>query len=194
MSRALLYAAVSLTLAACAAPAAPARVVATEAQLRPDYDAQMRAAIREQAQRDHGEECGVVTVPDRAIIPIEVSGGGLPEYVVSFGRVLCQADGGPTTRWEGTGGDWLQFWVGGGGPPRIMLEQSMYGFSAEPGRVVAQQHGTFCEGGAGPNLCLVTYDWNPRTRRLEIASRRYFDGPEDGTPPPVQYTISDLGR
>jgi hypothetical protein len=190
----LLYAAVSLALAACAAPAGPARVVATESALRLDYDAQMRAAIRDQAQRDHGAECGVVTVPDRAIIPIEVTGGGLPEYAVSFGRVLCQADGGPTTRWEGTGGDWLQFWVGGGGPPRIMLEQSMYGFSVEPGRVTAQQHGTFCEGGTGPNLCLVTYAWNPRTRRLEIASRRYFDGPEDGTPPQARYTISDLGR
>lgn len=193
MSRALLYAA-ALMLSGCAAPSAPARAVATEAELRPDYDAQMRAAIREQAQRDYGADCGVVSVPDRAINPVEVTGGGLSEYVVSFGRVLCQADGGPTTRWEGTGGDWLQFWSGSGGPPRIILEQSMYGFSVEPGRVIAQQHGTFCEDGAGPNLCLVTYLWNPQTRRLEIASRRYFDGPEDGTPSPVQYDGAKLSR
>jgi hypothetical protein len=188
----LLYTAAVL-LTACAADA-PARVVATEAQLRPDYDGEMRAAIRDQAQRDYGGECGVVTVPDRAIIPLELTGGGLAEYAVSFGRVLCQADGGPTTRWEGTGGDWMQFWIGSGGPPRLMLEQTMYGFSVEAGRLVAHQHGTFCEGGAGPNLCLVTYVWNPQTRRLEIATRKYFDDPEDGTPPPMQYGIGELGR
>jgi hypothetical protein len=75
-----------------------------------------------------------------------------------------------------------------------MLEQTMYGFSVEPGRLVAHQHGTFCEGGAGPNLCLVTYVWDPQTRRLEIATRKYFDDPEDGTPPPMQYGIGELGR
>jgi len=193
LSRALLYAAAAVALTACSSPSSPARVVTTEVALRPDYDAEMRAAIRDQAQRDHADECGVVTVPDRAIIPVEVSGGGLSEYAVSVGRVLCQTDGGPTTRWEGTGGDWVQFWSGSGGPPRIILEQSMYGFSVEPGRVVAQQHGTFCEGGAGPNLCLVTYAWNPQTRRLEIAERRYFDRPEDGTPP-VQFSRAELSR
>lgn len=198
MSRALLYAAMLTALTACAAPApgplAPATVVATEAETRPAYDAEMRAVIRAQAQRDFGADCGVVTVPDRAIIPIEVTDGGLPEYVVSYGRVLCQADGGPTTRWEGAGGDWVQFWLGGGGPPRIMLEQSLYGFSVEQGRVVAHQHGTFCEGGAGPNLCLVTYAWNPATCRLEIVDRRYFDGSGHGAAPPMQYGIEQLGR
>lgn len=194
MSRALLYAACAVALNACASPASPPRIVATEAELRTDYDARIRTAIREQAQRDHADECGVVTVPDRAIIPIEVTGGGLPEYAVSFGRVLCQTDGGSTTRWEGSGGDWVQFWTGGGGPPRIILEQSMYGFSVTPGGIVAHQHGAFCEGGAGPNLCLITYAWNSQTRRLEIASRKYFDGPEDGTPPPIQYGIEQLGR
>jgi hypothetical protein len=196
MSRALLSAAVATVLAACASPydaaQAPATVVATEAQMRPHYDAEMREVIRAQAQRDYASECGTVTVPDRAIIPIEVTGGGLPEYAVTFGRVLCATDGGQSTRWQGTGGPFIQFWLGSGGPPRIMLEQTMHGFSVAGGQLIAQQHGGFCPGGAGPNVCVVTYRWDERTRRLEVVSR-VFD--EDGQGlSPMQYGYENLSN
>ena len=196
MSRALLFAALSLLLFGCAAPVdvsqAPTTVVATEAQMRPDFDAEMRRLIRDQAQRDYASECGVVTIPDRAIIPVELTGGGLPEYAVTFGRVECATDGGQSTRWQGTGGPLMQFWIGSGGPARIMLEQTMHGFSVVDGRLVAQQHGGFCPGGAGPNVCVVTYGWDDRTRRLEVLDRR-FD--ENGTGlAPMQYGYDELAR
>lgn len=196
MSRALLFAALSLLLFGCstayADANAPTTVVATEAEMRPNYDAEMRQVIREQAQRDYGGECGTVTVPDSAIIPLELTGGGLPEYAVTFGKVECAVDGGRSTRWQGTGGPLMQFWTGSGGPARIMLEQTMHGFSAVEGGLVAQQHGGFCPGGAGPNVCVVTYGWDPNLRRLEVLDRR-FD--EDGSGlAPMQYGYEELAR
>ncbi|HEX6860916.1 MAG TPA: hypothetical protein VF138_12055 [Caulobacteraceae bacterium] len=187
MSRALLL---SLLLTSCAAPQAPARMVGTEADARPNFDAEMRATIRDQAQRDYAAECGTVTVPDSAIIPLELTGGGLPEYAVTFGRVECAVDGGHSTRWQGTGGPFIQFWIGSGGPPRIMLEQTMHGFSVTDGGLVAQQHGGFCPGGAGPNVCVVTYRWDDRTRRLEVVSR-VFDETGSGLAP-MRYGYPDL--
>jgi hypothetical protein len=196
LSRALLFAACSIWLFGCASPAAeaqaPATAVATESQTRPDFDAEIRRVIREQAQRDYASECGVLTVPDRAIIPLELTGGGLPEYAVTFGRVLCAADGGQSTRFQGTGGPLVQFWIGSGGPPRIMLEQTMHGFSVSDGRLVAQQHGGFCPGGAGPNVCVITYAWDERTRRLEVVERR-FDENGSGLAP-MQYGYDELAR
>jgi len=194
MIKAVQSAAVAALLSACAAPVpqaqASATVVATEAQTRPDVDGETRQAIRDRAQRDYGGECGTVTLPDRAFIPLELTGGGLPEYAVTFGRALCATDGGQSTRWQGTGGPLIQFWIGSGGPPRLMLEQTMHGFSVVNGRLVAQQHGGFCPGGAGPNVCVVTYGWDERTRRLEVIERR-FD--EDGNGlAPMQYGYREL--
>jgi hypothetical protein len=189
-------AAAAAALAACASPIeeaqAPATVVAAEAELRPGFDAEMRRFIRDQAQRDYASECGVVTVPDRAIIPLELTGGGLPEYAVTFGRVLCAADGGQSTRWQGTGGPFVQFWIGSGGPARIILEQTMHGFSVVDGRLVAQQHGGFCPGGAGPNVCVITYAWDEQTRRLEVVERRFDE--DGGSLAPMQYGYDQLTR
>jgi len=194
MSRALVLSACAAAVAACAgaydAAQTPPTVVATEERLRPGYDAEMREVIRAQAQRDHASECGAVTVPDRAIIPLELTGGGLPEYAVTFGRVLCAADGGQSTRWQGTGGPLVQFWRGSGGPPRIMLEQTMHGFSVVDGQLIAQQHGGFCPGGAGPNVCVVTYMWDERTRRLEVITRLFDEN--GGGLAPMQYSYGEL--
>ena len=66
----------------------------------------------------------------------------------------------------------------------------MHGFSVIGGRPVAQQHGGFRPGGAGPNVCVVTYAWDDRTRRLEVLERR-FD--ENGTGlAPMQYGYEAL--
>lgn len=196
MSRALLLAALSLMLFGCsparADPKAPTTVVATEAQMRPNFDAEMREVIRDQAQRDYGGECGTVTVPDRAIIPLELTGGGPPEYAVSFGRVECAVDGGQSTRWQGTGGPLMQFWIGSGGPARIMLEQAMHGFSARDGELVARQHGGFCPGGAGPSVCVVTWRWDHLTRRLELGERTFdLNGSSLAS---AQYGYEELAR
>ena len=160
---------------------APARVVAREADLRPDFEAEITSVIRADAQRSYGPECGRVTVPDRAFIPVELTGGGLPEYAVTFGRVHCEATGGAGP-WTGTGGVMMQFWIGSGGPARLLLEHSMFGFTIEPERLVSLQHGAFCPGGAGPSMCLVSYAWNDKDRRLDVVARRFYEG--DGNEPP----------
>jgi hypothetical protein len=182
LSRALVISALSALAAACVAE--PVKVA------EPDFDSRMRAVIRDQAQRDYAGECGRVSLPDNAIFPLELTGGGPPEYAVTFGRVLCESDGGRTTRFSGTGGPLMQFWIGSGGPPRIMLEQPMFGFSTGQARLIAYQHGSFCPDGTGPNMCRITYVWNDKERRLVAAEHRYFDGGED--PPPVEYDALQL--
>lgn len=147
--------------------ATPTRIVGREtggaAQLQ-----RMKAAIRRDAQASYGEECGTIAVPDHAFIPVEISGGGLPELAVSYGRVEC---GIGRTRFSGTGGVMVQFWIGSGGPVRLLLEHQMHGFTSEGDRLATLQHGAYCPGGAGPDACLVTYAWNGQDRRLDVVGR-----------------------
>jgi hypothetical protein len=133
----------------------------------------VHAAIASEAQRLYGAECDEVRVPERAIEAVELTGGGHAEFAVFFARVQCSADGGPTTRWHGTGGAMVQFWLASGGPPRLLLEHSMFGFSPAddfPG-LITHQHGGYCPDGAGPNICEVVYRWNDRDRTLEVIRR-----------------------
>jgi hypothetical protein len=136
----------------------------------PDMN-EVHAAISSEAQRLYANECGEVRVPERAIETVELTGGGHAEYAVLFSRVQCAADGGATTRWQGTGGAVVQFWLASGGPPRLLLEHSMLGFSPAGDGLITHQHGAFCPGGAGPNICEVIYRWNGNDRTLEVASR-----------------------
>ena len=131
----------------------------------------IHAAIQTEAQRLYAGECGEVRVPERAIETIELTGGGAAEYAVFFSRVQCAADGGPTTRWQGTGGAVVQFWLASGGAPRLLLEHSMLGFSPTGNELITHQHGGFCPNGAGPNVCEVVYRWNGNDRRLDVVSR-----------------------
>jgi hypothetical protein len=184
-----------LLLSGCAAQLAdadaPARPVGVEAAPLPDA---VRAAVQAEAQRLYGGECGEVSVPARALVPVEVTGGGLPEYAVLFGRVGCAVDGGPTTRWQGTGGAMVQVWLASGGPPRMLLEHQMHGFSAERDRLVTLQHGAFCPGGAGPGVCEVIYRWNDKDRALEVASRRLIDDAHPGPEPHLQFGYEAISR
>ena len=129
----------------------------------------LRRAIRRDAEESYGEECGGISVPDDAMIPVEITGGGLPEMAVTFGRVEC---GIGLTRFSGTGGVLVQFWIGSGGPVRLLLEHQMHGFRTDGTRLVSLQHGGFCPGGAGPDQCRVTYQWNDRDRRFDVVERR----------------------
>ena len=156
---------------ACAAPPdRPSQPLGDEPA--PDMNI-VHAVIAAEAQRLYGEECGQVYVPERAVVAVELTGGGGPEYAVLFSRVQCRTDGGATTRWQGTGGAMVQFWLASGGPPRMLLEHQMLGFSPADAfaGLITHQHGAFCPGGAGPNICEVNYRWNDRDRALEVTSR-----------------------
>ena len=197
MLRSLILIALALTACSPAEPPlliddsnAPATLVGREAQTPVET---VRATIRAEAQRLYGEECGTVTLPDRAFEPIEITGGGLPEYAVLFGRGMCVGDG-SSNRWQGTGGAVVQVWLASGGPPRMLLEHSMHGFSVSPRGLVSLQHGGYCPGGAGPGMCLVSYQWNDQDRTLEVAHRRLYDYQHPGEPPRMNYSYEAISR
>ena len=168
--------------------AAPARIVGHEAGGTSHVD-RMKAIIRRDAATSYGEECGTIAVPDRAFIPVEVTGGGLPELAVSFNRVEC---GIGRTRFSGTGGVMVQFWIGSGGPVRLLLEQQMHGFTPMGDRLATLQHGARCPGGAGPDACLVTYAWNDQDRRFDVVGRNLAS--EMGEVPRMRYDYELLSR
>ena len=169
---------------------APATLVGREAQTPVEA---VRATIRTEVQRLYADECGTVTLPDRAFEPIEITGGGLPEYAVLLGRGTCVRDGG-SGRWQGTGGSVVQLWLASGGPPRMLLEHSMHGFSVSPRGFLSLQHGGYCPGGAGPGMCLVSYQWNDQDRTLEVDHRRLFDYQHPGEPPHMDYDYEAISR
>jgi hypothetical protein len=169
---------------------APATVVGHEP---PTPIAQVRAAVRQEAQRLYGDECGTVTLPDRAFEPIEITGGGLAEYAVLLGRGMC-ANLGSSNMWQGTGGSVVQVWLASGGPPRMLLEHSMHGFTVVPRGLLSLQHGGYCPGGAGPGMCLVQYEWNDQDRALEVAHRRLYDYRHPGEPPRMSYEYEAISR
>ena len=152
-----------------------------------------RDAIRREAQRRYGEECGEVLLPDRAYVSLEITGGGLPEYAVLLGRGTCSRHGN-SGRWQGTGGAVVQFWLVSDGPPRLLLEHQMHGFSALPNGVLSEQHGAYCPGGAGPDMCLVRYEWNERRRVLELGSRRLHDDERPGMRAKLQWPYESISR
>ena len=169
-----------LPLSACVAPAdhaaiphgdpqAPATLVGRESDDPAYVLALMKAVIRRDAVTSYGADCAAIEIPDAAMIPVEITGGGLPELAVSFARVRC---GDSASRFTGSGGVMVQFWIGSGGPVRLLLEQQMHGFTPAGDRLVTMQHGGFCPGGAGPDQCRVIYRWNDRDRRLEVVERR----------------------
>ena len=154
---------------------------------------EVRSAVRAEAQRLYGKECGQVTVPDRAFVPVEFTGGGNPEYAVLLGRARC-ARWGASAPWQGTGGAVVQFWLASGGPPRMMLERQMHGFTATGEGIVSAQHGGYCPDGAGPNRCMVQYRWNDRDRSLEVVKRDLVDGVDDDVHPPLEWTYEAISR
>jgi hypothetical protein len=125
--------------------------------------------IRQDAVTSYGAECGTINVPESAVIPLEITRGGLTEVAVTYGRVDC---GIGLTRFSGTGGVMVQFWIGSGGPVRLLLEQQMHGFTPAGDSLITLQHGGFCPGGAGPDQCRVIYRWNDQDRRLDVIERR----------------------
>lgn len=194
MMRSLMLFAVGLLLDACAAPLGDPQAPATLVGQEPAADIEVvRAAVRAEAQRLYGAECGRVELPGRAFEPIEVTGGGAPEYAVLFGRGVCQTAGSSMV-WQGTGGAMVQVWRASGGRPRLLLEHQMHGFTPTPTGLLSLQHGGFCPGGTGAGVCLVTYAWNDRDRTLEVVSRRLFDDDRAGAPPSMAFGYEKISR
>ena len=154
----------------------------------------VRAAVRAEAQRLYGRDCGKVTIPDRAFLPVEITGANNPEYAVLFGRAQCAKWGGTSQRWSGTGGPLVQFWFASDGPARLLLERAMHGFTPTGNGLRSLQHGTYCPGGAGPNPCLVTYRWNEKDRALEVVKRTFIDGARIKTAPRMRFEYEALSR
>jgi hypothetical protein len=182
----------AIACAACAVPAgdphAPEVKVGDESDDPAAHLTRMKAVIRHDALISYGPECGTIEVPDRAMIPVEISGGGLPELAILFSRVRCGV--GPT-RFSGTGGSLVQFWLGSGGPVRLLLEQQMRGFTPANDRLVTMQHGGSCPGGSGPDQCRIIYRWNDRDRRLDVVERR--PASELGVDQQMEYDLDRIG-
>lgn len=151
----------------------------------------VKAAVRAEAQRLYGRDCGRVTVPDRAFVPVEITGANNPEYAVLLGRSTCARW---AQRWSGTGGPLVQFWYASDGPARMLIERPMHGFTATGSGLLALQHGTFCENGAGPNPCLVTYRWNRKDRALEVTRRLFIDGRRVKRSPRMRFDYEAISR
>lgn len=131
----------------------------------------VKAAVRAEAQRLYGRDCGKVTVPDQAFIPIEITGANNPEYAVLLGRSQCSRQ---PQLWEGTGGAMVQFWYASDGPPRMIMERMVRGFTPRTDGIDLLQHGTYCPNGAGPNVCLVAYRWHEKDRALYPVKRTFI--------------------
>jgi hypothetical protein len=146
-------------------------------------------AIRHDAATRYGAECGSILIPSTAFFPVEMTGGGATEVAVSFARVRC----GPIlSRWTGTGGVVVQFWMDGLVGPRLLLEQQLHGFTPAGTRLITMQHGGFCPGGAGPDSCRVTYEWNERTQQLDVVDRQLASTP--GAMESMQFDYETLSR
>jgi hypothetical protein len=177
-------------LAACAptepevlVDAANASAIVVGRQAALPIDTVMDAA-RAELRRREGMHCKELIVPDDAFVPVEVTAGGDPEYAVFLSHARCD---GALTYFTGSGGGVVQFWSASGDVPILLLHHSMHGFSPTPAGLVSVQHGGYCPGGAGPGMCVVTYDWRGPEDGFEVRSRRLYDYQHPGEVPETVY-------
>ena len=141
-------------------------------------------AARAELRRREARHCNELIIPDAAFVPVEVTGGGDKEYAVFLSHARCD---GAMTYFTGTGGGLIQIWSASGDAPILQLSHSMHGFTPTKEGLVSVQHGAYCPGGAGPGMCVVTYDWRGPEDGFEVRSRRLYDDTHRGTPPPIAY-------
>lgn len=142
------------------------------------------AAARAELRRREGKHCQQLTIPDGAFVPVEVTGGGDPEYAVFLSHARCD---GALTYFTGTGGGVVQIWSAGGGAPILRMHHSMHGFTPTRGGLMSVQHGAYCPGGAGPGMCVVNYVWRGPDDGFEVRSRRLYDYQHPGRVPATAY-------
>ena len=141
-------------------------------------------AARAELRRREGANCKELIIPDEAFVPVEVTGGGDSEYAVFLSHARCD---GAVSYFTGTGGAEIQIWSANGDAPLLLLKHSMHGFTPTRDGLISVQHGAFCPGGAGPGMCVVTYDWHGPEDGFEVRSRRLYDYQHPGEPPAVAY-------
>ena len=140
-------------------------------------------AARAELRRREGTHCKELIIPDEAFVPVEVTGGGDPEYAVILSHARCD---GAASYFTGTGGAVIQFWAARGDAPILLLSHSMHGFTPTAEGMISLQHGGYCPGGAGPGTCLVTYAWEGEDG-FQVRSRTLFDYLHTGEPPAMRY-------
>ena len=139
----------------------------------PMMDDDIRTVAREAAEARFASECGAIEVPARAFLPIDLTGNGRDDYMLSFARVACEKS---ASVWTGTGGPLFQLWTNDGGQPRMVLEENMHAFrhDLKSRYLVTDQHGANCPGGAGPQICRVVYHWDKTSRSLKVVDRQFM--------------------
>lgn len=149
-------------------------------------DNDLREAARAAAQIRFAAECGTVTVPDRAFLPIDIAGDGRDAYVLSFARAACEKQ---PSLWSAGDRALFQVWTNDEGAPRLVLEQRMAGFRHDykSTTLITDQRGSSCPRGTGSETCRVVYRWDSVTRRLVIAERQAIPA----EPLPVPGTVAN---
>ena len=160
---------------------APATMVGRQAPLPID---KVMDAARAELRRREGMHCKQLTIPDEAFVPVEVTTGGDPEYAVFLSHARCD---GAASYFTGTGGGVIQIWSANGDAPMLLMSHSMHGCTPTKDGLVSVQHGAYCPGGAGPGMCVVTYDWHGPEDGFEVRSRRLYDYQHPGEPPAIAY-------
>ena len=167
--------------AASAVENAPTTFVGKMAPLPVD---RVMDAARAELRRREGGNCKELILPDEAFVPVEVTGGGDPEYAVFFSHARCD---GAASYFTGTGGGLIQIWSANGDVPILLMNHSMHGFSPTKDGFLSFQHGAFCDNAPGVSLCLVTYQWKGSEDGFEVRARRLYDDAHPGTPPTIAY-------
>ena len=160
---------------------APATIAGTFAPLPID---RVMDAARGELRRREAANCKELVIPDEAFVPVELTGGGDPEYAVFLSHARCD---GAASYFTGTGGGEIQVWSASGDAPMLLLKHSMHGFTPTKDGFLSFQHGAFCNNAPGVSLCLVTYRWKGPEDGFEVTSRRLYDDAHGGTPPPIAY-------
>jgi hypothetical protein len=141
-------------------------------------------AARAELRRREGMHCKVLTIPDEAFVPVEVTGGGDPEYAVILSHARCDDS---LSYFTGTGGSMVQIWAADGDAPTLLMHHMMRGFTPTAKGLISFQHGSFCNNAPGVSLCVVRYDWDNPQDGFQIRSRRLYDDAHPGTPPAIAY-------
>jgi hypothetical protein len=150
-------------------------------------DSDLRAAARTAAEIRFTAQCGTLRVPDRAFLPIDITGDGHDSYVLSFARVDC--DRAPSL-WSTAGNTLFQVWTNVDGTPRLILEEAMAGFRHDykTAMLITDQRGSSCPAGTGSDICRVVYRWDPAARTLVVAERQSIPA----EPLPVSGPVSGI--
>ena len=127
---------------------------------------QIAAHVRRSARAaPGGRKCAAIELPASAFLPVEITGDSIPELAVSLSQLGC-----PSGAFGGPAGGVVQFWSTAGRSARLILEDRIEGFTPADKSLVTLQNGSGCAPAAAVR-CLVTFQWNPKARRMQVASR-----------------------